>query len=216
MLEKAHIIVLNAALNIVKDKEMEEYKECLIKGVLSPDKHFKAVHHFYNPDAKRGLRPFGNAKERGVKSFKKALETYNKEKNKSYTLLGNSLHYLADLAVPSHSKLIVHLFNTDDLEIYLEKVIGKIKIGKRIIKRKRIEDYFVEVARLSSKLNTEKNSTIISLKFKMTKQKKVLPEKELKKQSAKITNVAVAYSAGLMKSFIESKNKSVASKGAKN
>jgi len=211
MLEKAHRTILNAALKIVKDKEMEEYKEYLIKGVLSPDKHFKAVHHFYNPEANHGLRPFGNACARGIKSFKKALEIYNKDKRKSYALIGNSLHYLADLAVPAHSKLIVHMFNTDDVEIYLERAIRKIKIENGIIKIRRIEDYFLEIARQSSKLTTEKNGIIISLKFKMTKQKKILPETELKRQSAKATNMAVAYSAGLIKSFIESRNKLIAS-----
>ncbi len=202
MFEETHAFVLKKAIKLAKPKKMKGNKIFAERGVVSTDKHLNAVHHFYHPEKERGLAFFGNAKKRGIDCYNEAVGLYAKGKKKqAFILLGSSLHYLMDIAVPVHTKLIVHAFSTDDLEIYLQKNINKIKINAKIVNKKNASDYFIELARLSSKLETKNNNILISAKFKLFGKKERLNEKILKQQSEKVLSYAVSYSAGLIRRF---------------
>lgn len=204
MFEEDHAYILKKAIKLAKPLNMKGYERFAEKGVVSTDKYFGVVHHFYNPKKNRGAAFLGNAKKRGVANYNQAVRLYGKGKKKqAFNLLGSALHYLMDLAIPAHTKLIMHPFSTDDLELYIQKNIKKIKIKAKPIRKNKIEDYFIELAKLSSRFKTEKNNVLISIKFKILGGKKRLNPKILKKQAAKVVSYAISYSAGLIKRFEE-------------
>lgn len=204
MFEETHEFVLKKALGLFSTKELKEYKKEIMKGIINPDKYGRVVHHFYNPKTDKGIFPFSNAKKRGIRSFKKAVELYKKGKiKKAYFQLGSSLHYLTDLAILAHTIPVIHPLSTDDLEIFLKENTQKISKDIKITNKIKLDDYFIELAKKSRQLEAKKNSILISIKYKITKKKDKLSERKLKEQSKEVISLAISYTAGLLKFFTE-------------
>jgi len=84
--------------------------------------------HFYSPKSKAGYSKFvTDARTKGIHLFSKALDLYKEKKFKdAFFTLGRSLHYLQDIASPSHTKLIFHLAE-DDFERYVDENIHRFR-----------------------------------------------------------------------------------------
>lgn len=200
MFEETHAYVLEEAIKLLKFDELESYSKQLIDGVMSPDAYYRVVSHFYNPETGKGILFCGNAKDKGIKAYEKAVKCYKKgNKKKAYFLLGRALHFLMDTTMPAHTAFVIHPFSTDDLEIYLLKNPVK-KINAKPVEKK-LESYFTDAAKESRKMKVMPNSLLISLRFKYFGKKQKLDKKELEKQAGIVIPRAVSYSAGLMKKF---------------
>lgn len=88
MIEKTHVQLLKETLSILNLKELYLYEKQLINGVRSPDFYYRVAGHFYNPETGRGIRFFGNAREHGIRAYKKAVECYKRgKKEKAFFFL---------------------------------------------------------------------------------------------------------------------------------
>ncbi|MFA5887915.1 MAG: zinc dependent phospholipase C family protein [Candidatus Nanoarchaeia archaeon] len=200
MFEETHVKILEQALNLLNFNELKSYKNQLIEGVVRPDTYYRVVSHFYNPETGKGIFFFGNAKDKGIKAYKKAVKCYKKgDKQKAYFLLGRSLHFLMDTTMPAHTIPAIHPFSPDDLELYL--LNNPIQATNAAIVDKEIESYFIDAAKESRKMKTIPNGFFISLKFKYFGKSQKLSEEELKSQAEKVISLAVSYSAGIIKKF---------------
>lgn len=193
---------------LVLEKALEDmniiYKKYIMKGMVTADyKIYKLLSHFYSPHKKK---LFGNAKTLGLKHYNKAINHFkNGEFKKAYLNLGYACHLLTDLAMPSHSKLSYHYFDSDDLELFIPK--NNINIKKiKIEQKENLGDYYEDLAMISSRFPCAKNGLFISLKFKLFNKKNKLPEKELRKQAEYLLPLAVGYCNSFIKKFEDEKN----------
>ncbi|MDI6738210.1 MAG: zinc dependent phospholipase C family protein [Nanoarchaeota archaeon] len=203
MFEITHAYLMEEAIKLLEFEELKSYKKQLIGGVVSPDAYYRAAGHFFNPETGKGIKFFGNAKDKGIKAYRKAVKCYkNGNKKKACFQLGRAAHFLMDMTVPAHTIFTIHLFSTDDLEIYMLNNPIMPKNAKPISKE--LESYFTDAANESRKMKTMPNGLFISLKFRYFGKKQKLPEEELEKQARIVASRAVSYSAGLIRGFFNS------------
>lgn len=203
--EETHIFILNKAWKNLDDTGFL-VKEEIIQGMIDADNpHYKLLSHWYNPETKKGLHFFSNAKKKGIKAFNSALKEYKLGNfKKSSSLLGLAVHLLSDLAVPAHSKLMVHIFDCNDLENYLKQKVGRIKFKTpNLIRKKKIDDYFEDLAKFSNKMECEPHSWLIGIRYKLfgTKRKNLKPE-ILRKQAPLVLYMSISYVMGMIDLFI--------------
>ncbi len=204
MFPETHAFILNKSLELFSRPEFQEYKNCLIRGCKKPDAyHYDTINHFYNPISNKGLWFLSNAKKKGINEFNKAVKLFKKgKKNKAYYKLGRSLHFLMDLAIPAHTIPVIHLLSCNDLEIYLNKNFDSIRPNTpKIANYIKLESYFDKLALKSRKHKCERKS--LKIIFSKNKSDYILSERELRKQSRIILKLAISYSSGLLKKFIE-------------
>lgn len=203
--EETHIFILNEVWKKL-DGTGSLVKEEVIKGMIDADNpHYKLLSHWYNPKTKKGLHFFSNAKNKGIKAFNSALKEYNLGHfRKASSLLGLAIHLLSDLAIPAHSKLMVHIFDCNDLENYLKQNIGRIKFkNPHLIRKKKIDDYFEDLAKFSNKMECEPHSWLIGIRYKLfgTKRKK-LKQEILRKQAPPVLYMSISYVVGMVDLFV--------------
>jgi len=201
---QTHQFVIEQALDFLGNEELKSYTKVIRRGVKRPDQvRILASPHFYHPFKKRN-RVFSNAKDKGIKYFNKAVKYHQKNKNKKcFFALGKSLHYLADLAVPAHTHLINHFWNTDGLENYLGKNFNRVKFSVKL-EEKNLAAYFEELAKISFSLECFPNSSF--RKLNIFRKEKKLSLQELEKQAGITLSSAINYSVGLLNLFVKEKN----------
>lgn len=207
MMDKTHCMVVEEAINRINYKELNKHKKIIIKACMKTDwpKIFKininGKNHFYNPYTKKGFFIFKNAKDKAIESYYKAISSYNINKKESFVFLGKSLHYLADLATPAHTKIASHFFNTDNFENFVEENLGKLNFRKfKVNFADKIENYFEKLAKISCKFNVVEKGFFKGLKECLFGIKN-MNYKELEEQAKVLVPMAVSYSIVLLKKF---------------
>lgn len=161
--------------------------------------------HFYNPNLDQGqfLNIFGNAKQRGVDCYNKA-EKYFAQHNfeKAFTELGRSLHFLQDLASPSHVHVHSHYLLSDGFEKYVEDNLESIDLRiPGIPTGYKPADFFYLLAKETIHFEAESiNNLSGKILYSVGKRKK-LPKETLREQSEILIPMAISYSAGLLYFF---------------
>lgn len=186
--QKEHVFITMKALTLIQ-RTGNLY---LLKGVIEADKRRRLLHHFSN-----------KAKVKGIKLYKDAIKLYKSgDRDKAYFNLGYSLHLLQDLAIPAHSKGILHLWNTDDLEIYMRNNFDNLEYEIiRPLKGINVEDFFRNMSGISCLFPCKKNGFYVSIIFKLFGSKPKLPQFELKTQAEGLLPLAISHTAGLLNLF---------------
>lgn len=200
MKKRSQLYLLDCVLAKLSDAEFDKYRNSFSKGSLEadwPNYHignmqtgFTAFTHFYHPDRKT---LFPHAKQIGIWKFDKALRLYPKAKRNAFFCLGKAFHLLTGLAVPAHSKFIYHLFDTDDLEVYLDSYVKdspKVRI-RRVAGS--LPELFDSIARKSSRLECLPNNMWRSIWYVLSGRKRKLSEPVLKRQARIVLDLAASY-----------------------
>jgi hypothetical protein len=209
VLAKTHLFIVREALKLTR-KKFKKYKKFIEKGSVEEDNisfnydffQIYGTDHFYHPIKKRGYFYFsGDAKQKGLSYFNKAVNLYKKNNlEKAFISLGKSLHMLADIASPSHTKLEFHL--VDIFEHHINNIIPHFKftLKSKILPKINPSYCFEKLARLSFKVKYKKKIILDALHllgFKINKQR----HQQLHKISNKLLSDTILYSAILLSLF---------------
>ena len=217
MLAKTHSFILREALKFTK-KKFKGYEKYIEKGCIKEDHpnltfdfhYFQIIgtDHFYNPEKNTGYsRFFGNAKQRGMYFFDKSIKLYKKgELEEAYLFLGKSLHMLADIASPSHTKLEFHII--DIFEHHIEKFLPNFSFNFRskIVPKINSEHCFDRLAKISYDIKFKKRffaDTLHVLGIHINENR----HKKLHKISNKLLEETILYSAVLLSIFYSNTRK---------
>lgn len=84
---------------------LEEFYEQLQQGVVWADQHWQNVHHFFNPDTRRGLWQFFNAAVAYSEHYAAAIKFMRQGRLRDAVFyLGAAAHIVQDTCVPHHAK----------------------------------------------------------------------------------------------------------------
>ncbi len=210
MLAKTHSFILREALKLTSNK-FKGYEDDIENGCIKEDNpsitfnydYFQLFggDHFYHPIKKQGYFSFsGDAKQKGLFYFNKAIKLYKEDRKKAFNFLGKSLHMLADIAVPSHTKLEFHL--VDIFEHYVNNNIPhfKFKFKSKIIPKISASHCFERLAKKSFRVKYRKRfffDFLHLLGMKMDKHR----HRHLHKISNKLLSSTILYSAVLLSIF---------------
>jgi hypothetical protein len=202
---KTHRIIAEKAIELADNAFLDSYRKKIIQGAVRADHYGITVYnHFYNPFTEKGLWLFESALDKGQKKFKRAIKLYKKRKVKAAMRnLGVALHLLSDIAVPSHVIPFIHIYGTDDIEIYLLRKIKDVKISAGLAPAMKddFRDLFDSLAKATIRMEYTghmKTSRLRTLFFKFTGIHKAENLKELNWHARLVMKNSIEHSAGLL------------------
>jgi len=213
MMSSSHKKVTEIAIDLTRSEELKKHKKQIIIGSYKEDFprgkifgfkiNISSINHFYHPEKHRATWfSTKNAKQLGLEKFNKAVILYQKGKlKKAYRKLGASLHYVQDLACPSHTNFTKHYLGEDDFEKGINKFLEHLDTQKIKSVRKRLEFYFEDLARESSKFHSGKKDITEFIRW-LTKKSNPLSEEELEEQRKVLIPLSISYTTGVLKNFI--------------
>jgi hypothetical protein len=215
MLPKTHLFIAKEALKLA-GKKFKGYEKYIEQGCynednirLGSDYHIYGTDHFYHPFKKQGYFRFsGNAKEKGLHYFSKAVNLYNKNDQKTaFIFLGRCLHMLADMASPSHTKLEFHF--VDIFEHYIDNLAltFRINIRSRITPKISAEHCFDKLAKISYRVQFKKSFFRDMLYMLGIKKLGKKTHKKLHRTSNKLLFNTIIYSAAILLLFFRKTRK---------
>ena len=218
MLSSSHRKITEKAIGFLKNNELSEHKSQIINGSYKQDYprlkilgfkiNISSINHFYHPEKERATwLSTKNAKQLGVQKFNKALKYYSEgKKEKAYFNLGASLHYIQDVACPSHTNFTWHYFGDDDFEKGINPFLEKEKINKIELPKKRIEFYFEDLSEISSKFHSGKKDITEFIKW-LIRKSNPLSKQEIDKQHKVLIPLALSYTIRILENFIQKTQK---------
>ncbi len=220
MISSSHRKITELAIKILKNKELIQYKKQIINGNYKQDYpriklfgiklNISSINHYYHPKKHRATwLSSKNAKQLGIQKFNKALKLYKKNKlKKAYYALGASLHYIQDITCPSHTNFTKHYLGEDQFEKGINNFVDTIDLNKIIPIKKRLDFYFEDLAKISSQFHSGKKDITEFIKW-IIRKSKPLTQKEIETQHKILIPLALSYSTGLLKKFVEKTQKAL-------
>jgi len=218
MKSSSHRKVTEIAIDLINNEELKKYKKQIIAGSYKEDFprgkilgfkiNISSINHFYHPEKHKATWfSTKNAKQLGIEKFNKALKLYKEGKlKKAYKKLGASLHYVHDLACPSHTNFAKHYLGEDDFEDGIDRFLAKMDFNKIKPVRKRMDFYFEDIAKESSKFHSGKKDLTEFFRWLLRKSKP-LSESELEEQRKVLIPISISYTLGMLKNFIQKTQK---------
>jgi hypothetical protein len=209
MLAKTHKFIVRESLKLA-GRKFKGYEKYIEKGSVEEDNpnitlnydYFQiyGTDHFYHPVKKHGYFSFsGNAKQKGLMYFNKAINLYKEDKEQAFVFLGKALHMLADIASPTHTKLEFHL--VDIYEHHVNNNIPNFKFKSRIIPKINAEHCFERLARKSFRAKYKRKNFfwdalhLLGIRFDKHR------HQQLHKIANKLISSTILYSAALLSIF---------------